>query len=123
MTFPTHRAFAIGWVLIGNLMLYINGMTEINYYLALVIMLQIGKYGALFPDIDHLWQNVKEKTVSNFIINKLIHLTGGKHRSWQTHSIDIVAVVTFLSFTLPNWLYKTERISKVNMEVLSIILI
>lgn len=123
MTFPTHRAFAIGWVLLGNMVLYRMGMTEVNYFLALIIMLHVGKYGALFPDIDHHWQNVKEKTVPNWIINKIIHMTGGKHRSWQTHSIDIVAVVTILSFIIPDRLYVMEKISKVNMEVLSIIMI
>lgn len=123
MTFPTHKAFAIGWILIGNMILYYNGMTEINYYLALIIMLQIGKYGALFPDIDHTWQNVKEKTVPNWVINKIIHLTGGKHRSWQTHSIDIAIISTIISYTLPGILFNSNKISQVNMEVLNIVMI
>ena len=29
------------------------------------------------------------KTTFSRIINILIHITGGKHRSWQTHSLDI----------------------------------
>lgn len=123
MTYPTHKAFAIGWIAIGNLVLYRTGITEINYYLALIIMLQIGKYGALFPDIDHHWQNVKEKTVPNWVINKLIHLTGGKHRSWQTHSIDITVACTIAAFLVPNKLYELGKISIVNKEVLSIVLI
>jgi membrane-bound metal-dependent hydrolase YbcI (DUF457 family) len=98
-------------------------MTEVNYYLAMIIMLQFGKYGALFPDIDHSWQNVKEKTVPNMIVNKLIHLTGGKHRSWQTHSIDIALVVTVISFTLPDILLKNGLITEVNMEVLGLVLV
>ena len=123
MTYQTHRAFAVGWVMIGNLILYSKGLTEINYYLALIIMLQVGKCGALFPDVDHSWNNVKEKTMPNLIVNKLIHLTGGKHRSWQTHSIDIVAIFTVIAFMLPTKLYELGKITTVNREVLSIILI
>lgn len=83
----------------------------------------MGKYGALFPDVDHSWNNVKDKTVVNWFINKLIHLTGGKHRSWQTHSIDIVAIYTVVAAFLPGILFKYEKISIVNKEVLSLILI
>lgn len=122
MTFQTHRVFAIGWVVVGNVILHNAGVTHINYYLSLIVMLQFGKYGALFPDIDHNWQNVKEKTVPNYIINKLIHLTGGKHRSWQTHSIDIALLTTFLSYTLPIKLLQYGIISEVNKEVLTIAL-
>lgn len=123
MTYQTHRAFAVGWVMIGNIILYSKGLTEINYYLALIIMLQLGKCGALFPDVDHNWNNVKEKTMPNLIINKIIHLTGGKHRSWQTHSIDITAIFTVVAFILPNKLYEQQILTEVNREVLSIILI
>lgn len=123
MTFPTHRAFAIGWVLLGSMFLYANGMTEINYFLAMIIMLQIGKYGALFPDIDHNWKNVKDKTVPNWVINKIIHITGGKHRSWQTHSLDIALVFTFFSATLPQTLLEMGKISEVNEEVLKIVML
>lgn len=122
MTFQTHRVFAIGWVVIGNILLHNTGVTHINYYISLIIMLQIGKYGALFPDIDHNWQNVKEKTAPNYIINKLIHLTGGKHRSWQTHSIDIALLITFLAYTLPIKLLQFGIINEVNKEVLTIVL-
>ena len=85
-------------------------LTEINYYLTIPVLLATAKYGALFPDVDHTWQNVKEKTVPNWIINKLIHLTGGKHRSWQTHSIDIVAMFTLLVWLVPNLLYQNDMI-------------
>lgn len=105
------------------MLLYAKGITEIQYYLALPIMLLVGKYGALFPDVDHTWKNVKDKTVVNWFINKLIHLTGGKHRSWQTHSIDIVAVYTTVAFLLPDALYRLEKISVVNKEVMSLLLI
>lgn len=119
MTYKTHREFGIGWVILGNVALYELGVTEVNYYLALIVMLAIGRYGALFPDVDHEWCNVKEKTIVNWFINKSIHLTGGKHRSWQTHSIDIATVMSCISYILPKYLYEIGRMSKVNSEVLS----
>lgn len=123
MTWPTHRQYAITFAFVANIILYKTGLTQINYYLALPLLLLVSKYGALFPDVDHSWQNVKEKTVPNWIINKLIHLTGGKHRSWQTHSIDITAIVSVVFFFLPKILFNYGIISDVNREVLSIILI
>lgn len=123
MTAPTHRVFAVGWVLIGNMILYSLNVSPINYYISMIIMLQIGKYGALFPDIDHSWQNVKEKTAPNFIINKIIHLTGGKHRSWQTHSLDIVILSTIIGYNIPIYLYNTQKIDSLNREILSIVII
>lgn len=122
MTYPTHKQYAISFAFIVAMLMYKYNMTEINYYLALPIMILVSKYGGLFPDIDHTWQNVKEKTVPNWIINKLIHITGGKHRSWQTHSIDIVAVITFMCYMAPSVLYKYEKITIVNKEILGIIL-
>lgn len=123
MTYKTHRRFSVSFGLITMMILYTVGFTSINYYLALIIILQMSKYGALFPDVDHDWQFVKEKTVPNWIINKLIHLTGGKHRSWQTHSIDIVVIATLISIYLPNYLYNNYNIGIVNKELLSIIMI
>lgn len=122
MTGPTHKKFAVTAAFTASALLYKNGLTEINYYLTIPVLLATAKYGALFPDVDHAWQNVKEKTVPNWIINKLIHLTGGKHRSWQTHSIDIVAVFTLLVWLVPNLLYQNDMIQNVNYEVMRLIL-
>lgn len=83
----------------------------------------VGKYGALFPDVDHAWNSVKDKTIVNWFINKFIHITGGKHRSWQTHSIDIVAIFTVFAVFIPRILFNLEKISLVNKEVLSLVLI
>jgi membrane-bound metal-dependent hydrolase YbcI (DUF457 family) len=103
------------------MLFYKLGITEINYYLALIIVLMTSKVGALFPDLDHDWHNIGNKTVPNKIINVLIHATGGKHRSWQTHSIDICAWFTVAAFTLPGYLTNEGIISQVNREVLSIL--
>lgn len=123
MTYKTHRVYSVSFALLGAMLLNYRGLTEINYYLSLVIMLMISKRGALFPDIDHNWQNVKDKTIPNYIINQLIHKTGGKHRSWQTHSIDICIIFTVISVLLPDTLFSIGIVDVVDKEVLSILLL
>lgn len=123
MTSKTHKVYSVSFALIVGMLIYKNGMLVVNYYLSLIILLAISKQGALFPDIDHTWKNVKEKTTINWIINKLIHITGGKHRSWQTHSIDILAVYMIISYFLPEYLYTQGIINIVNKELSSLILI
>lgn len=123
MTGPTHRRFSVGFAYIAVILIYIFNATEVNYYLALLIILMTAKAGAIFPDLDHDWHNVGIKTVPNWIINKIIHITGGKHRSWQTHSIDICAIFTVVSYFLPRVLFNLGKISAINKEMLIIILI
>ena len=121
MTGPTHKQYSICFGCLTMVLFYNIGLLEINYYLALIIIMMTSKYGALFPDIDHDWKNVSNKTVINKILNYLIHLTGGRHRSWQTHSIDLCAVFTLLAFIIPNMLYNMNKITIVNREILSIL--
>lgn len=123
MLYVTHKRFAIFWALLGVMYLYYKGMTEINYYLALMLVVPFSKVGAVFPDLDHDWENVKFKNILTWVVNKLIHLTGGRHRSWQTHSIDIAVICTILSVYLPEKLYTLGKVSQVNREVLSIVMI
>lgn len=122
MTGATHKKFAVAAAFTASAVLYKNGLTEVNYYLTIPILLASAKYGALFPDIDHTWQNVKEKTIPNRIINGLIHITGGKHRSWQTHSIDIAIIFSLMAWFIPNMLMTKELISTVNYEVIRLLL-
>lgn len=89
MTYKTHREFSVSFVIIANALAWKLGVTSVSYYISLVVILLFGKQGALFPDVDHIWRNVKEKTIINRVLNTIIHLTGGVHRSWQTHSWDI----------------------------------
>lgn len=123
MTASTHKQFSICTAFIVAIILYANGFSQIDYFLSIPILLLVSKYGALFPDIDHVWQNVKEKTTVNKILNKLIHLTGGRHRSWQTHSIDIALVSLGLGIVVPNMLYINNMITLINKEVMMMILI
>ena len=94
MTGPTHRVYSVLFAFITVILLEILEITQIGYYQTLLLVLVFSKSGALFPDLDHLWQNIKVKNLMNKIINTLIHITGGKHRSWQTHSIDIRTIFT-----------------------------
>lgn len=121
MTFQTHKRYSVAFAIIEVILLYVYGLTEINYYACMVIALAISKSGALFPDVDHAWHNVKEKTITNKIINTVIHITGGHHRSWQTHSIDICLYFTLAGMFIPGMLYVDDKISLVNMEVISLI--
>lgn len=87
----------------------------LNFLMMMAVCAEFCKEGTLFPDLDHAWVNLKEKTVVTKLVNILIHLTGGKHRSRQTHSLDICVACTaayfyisirFLSgtFAYPLWL-------------------
>lgn len=123
MTGQTHRQYSICFAYITTIILFRLGISNINYYLGLPIVLLTAKSGALFPDLDHTWANVHDKTMLNKIINVLIHITGGKHRSWQTHSLDICALCAFLSVWLPIKLYDIGKISIINKEVLFLVLV
>lgn len=123
MTGPTHRQYSVCFALLTVMFFYKIGLTEINYYAALLIILMITKEGAIFPDLDHSWQNIGSKTLPKKIINTLIHITGGRHRSWQTHSWDICIIFTSISYFLPIYLYNINKLSIVNKEVISIILL
>lgn len=123
MTGPTHRQYSICFAYIVLIVMFIYGVTKINYYLALPIILLTARAGALFPDLDHSWQNIGDKTTLNKIINAIIHITGGKHRSWQTHSIDICLVYSVASVIVPNVLFNKGIIDEVNKEVLLLVLV
>lgn len=129
MTGPTHREYSVNFACIALMVMYqvgiltlsFNSRNSINYYLAIPIMTTIAKIGARFPDVDHEWEFVRDKTVTNKIINTLIHATGGTHRSWQTHSIDIVVALSALAFILPGKLIENGIVSNVNGVLIYII--
>lgn len=123
MTYITHRVFSVWWVTLAAMWFWYKGLGEVNYYLAWIIMLYAGKSGALFPDVDHHWDSVKEKTMPNRVINYIIHATGGKHRSWQTHSLDIAALFTLVAFTLPNQLVISGAMSEVNGAIFQLLIV
>lgn len=56
-------------------------------------------------------------------MNILIHITGGKHRSWQTHSLDIAILAILISYFLPNYLFNQNLLNMINREVLTLIML
>ena len=102
MTYKTHKQYSIAFAYITLMLLYTYKVFEFNYYLCFPVVILVSQWGAKFPDLDHEFKIIKDKNVLTWVINKLIHLTGGKHRSWQTHSWDICIIYTVLSTYLAN---------------------
>ena len=114
---PTHKQYSILFACITLIIAFNINLSSINYFLAIPIVMSISKSGALFPDIDHAWRNVGNKTVLNRILNIIIRHTGGKHRSRHTHSIDICIWFIVITYWVPNYLYRMGYLSQVNKEV------
>lgn len=110
----THRKVSVGFAYIAMILLYNLNMLRVNYFLAFIIMVSVSQLGAKFPDYDHAWKNVADKDAIKYVINKLIHLMGGTHRSRQTHSIDIFLIVSAGMLFGADWLF---RASEVNSSV------
>ena len=122
MTAKTHRQYSISFALLAIILNNILKIADVNYYVSIPIILMASRFGGLFPDLDHNWQSVKDKTVPNWIINKIIHLTKGKHRSWQTHSLDI-AIVSAIVSILGIDLIKLKCISYTDIQVIKLLFI
>lgn len=100
MTGRTHKRISLMFAYAGCLLIYIFKPFGIkfdhlyDFYIIMAVCAEFCKEGTLFPDLDHAWVNLKEKTVLTKFINVLIHLTGGTHRSRHTHSVDICLLST-----------------------------
>ena len=102
MTGRTHKRISLGCAYLGCLLIYLFkpfGLAFENllgYYIVMAVCVEFCKEGTLFPDLDHSWQNLKEKTAVTKFINIIIHILGGKHRSRHTHSWDICLLASAL---------------------------
>lgn len=101
MTGETHRAFSVTFAIGGAALLTHLGLSEVNPLVSAPVLLMASRYGAVLPDIDHHWGSVPDKTTPNRILNGFIRLTGGKHRSWHTHSWDIYLVFLLIVILFP----------------------
>lgn len=115
MTGVTHRAFSVTFAIGGAAALTQFGMSDVNPLIAAPVLLMSARYGALMPDVDHHWSSVSEKTLPNRILNGFIHLTGGKHRSWQTHSWDIYLVLLAIMLFFPKEMFASLGIPTVSV--------
>lgn len=122
MTSVTHERFSIGIAYIAAMIVARYGLTDINYYLAVFIIQAFALSGARFPDLDRTWKLVKNKTTLGWIVNCIIHKTGGKHRSWQTHSWDICLVSGFIFISVLRGALAGENISYINFQISLVIL-
>jgi len=123
LTKVTHKQYSICFAYIAAIMMLDTGANRVNYYLSLPILLMAAEFGGKFPDLDHSWNNIADKTVVNRLINILIHVTKGSHRSWQTHSWDICIAFTSIALILPDKLYEHWIIKVVDMEIMSLMLV
>lgn len=111
MTYLTHKQYSIAFAYVTLMLLYSFKLCDINYYLCFPVIILISQWGAKFPDLDHDFKNIKDKNVLTWTINKLIHLTGGKHRSWQTHSIDIFVYYSVASYFMGSSIFEGTNLS------------
>lgn len=102
----THRKFSVGFGYVAIALMYMYDMLDINYYEAFVIIITVSQIGAKFPDYDHVWKNIGDKDAIKFLINKIIHITGGKHRSRHTHSIDIFVAASICMLWLNKYIFE-----------------
>lgn len=115
LTGPTHRVFSVAFALGGAYVLTNLGRIEVNPVVATPVYLMTARYGALMPDVDHNWNSVADKTFPNRILNVFIHLTGGRHRSWQTHSLDIYFL--FLGIL---WFFPVEVLYSIGWDTINV---
>lgn len=73
---------------------------ELNDFVQLGIMYPICSWASIAPDLDHGPDSIPDKDPVSIFINKILRLTGAKHRSWQTHCLLITGVFIFLLYAL-----------------------
>lgn len=121
MTGVTHKEYSVTFGLIAMIIIGVFGLNEVNILIQTPIILLFSKLGAKFPDLD-IELGEKECTFLEKLINRLIYFTGGKHRSWQTHSWDICLIFCLASIITPKILY-IHYVTEVEMEILTIMLV
>lgn len=62
-------------------------LPDVNEFLQLSMMYPLAIWGSVFPDLDHGKDSIPLKEPLSIFVNKLLRLSGAKHRSWQTHSL------------------------------------
>ena len=98
----THRMGGVAFTLVGFEYMRQKGLLldDIHPILQLGVMYPISYWASAFPDLDHHWDSVPNKTPMNRVVHFLLHLTRPKHRSWQTHSVLVTGGFMFLLYVL-----------------------
>lgn len=151
MTGRTHKQGGVLCSIIGFLILRSNGLllSNVNEFLQLIIMYPFVVWGSTMPDLDHNWNSCPDKSLPNYLINKLLHLTSkgedfleshlssedkknntkyklckllnAKHRSWQTHSEITLVLIVILLQSISRGTFNS-MLSNVDNAILSLIL-
>lgn len=102
MMYATHKAGGALFALVGFELLRSNQLLipDLEPWVQLIMLYPAASFGSTYPDLDHHWGSVKEKTPFNFLVHKVIHLSKPKHRSWQTHCILLTIAELAVLFSL-----------------------
>lgn len=73
---------------------------DCNEFVQLLMMYPFASFGSIFSDLDHGKDSIPSKDPVAIGINKLLRMTGAKHRSWQTHSLLVTGGFCLLLFSL-----------------------
>lgn len=121
MLYLTHSLYAVGFSLLFGPLIYLCGFSHVNYWVMLVILAVFGKEGAKWPDCDHSsWNSVKEKTPFYWVCNRLIVMTGGKHRSRHTHALLSCVLFLCLSAVMPTVMAETGVLSFLDSQLVMV---
>jgi membrane-bound metal-dependent hydrolase YbcI (DUF457 family) len=98
----THRAGGTFAMLLTFTIMKQKGLLlpEVNDFVQLAVMYPICSWGSIAPDLDHGKDSIPDKDPISIFINKLLRLSGSKHRSWQTHCILLTGGLLFILFML-----------------------
>lgn len=88
MTGKTHRLGGMVCAMAGYSLLEYKGLliNDVDPLLQLTVIYPFALYGSVVSDLDHHWESTPCKDIVSWVINKILHITGAKHRSWHTHS-------------------------------------
>lgn len=73
---------------------------DCNEFVQLLIMYPFASFGSIFSDLDHGADSIPSKDPVAIGINKVLRMTGAKHRSWQTHSLLVTGGFCLFLFAL-----------------------
>lgn len=127
MNFVTHKAGGALGMLAAFALLRHHGMLpggtlpgNVDPYVQLLIMFPAASWGSTAPDLDIPKSGVKERTPLNIAVGAFLHMTGAKHRSWQTHCLAITGGITVLVPVLLER-YGAGRLGALDLELLRLV--
>lgn len=121
----THRAGGTFAMLLTFTIMKHKGLLlpEVNDLVQLGIMYPICSWASIAPDLDHGADSIPDKDPVSILINKLLKLSGAKHRSWQTHSLLVTGGFLFILYMLINMYSKYSGGQSIDWMILRLLLI